>query len=293
MKVFLDFSSIQKHSRMKNVFLESRYLPCCCYAWVSGDDLKFVSWFQWTIVRGHETMSCGYNFCSWNNDPAAEWIVITISYSYSICWIVVEWFKNINLPGYFSNFDLSATKNFIQGRRYCWGNWRCHFSFIIKNIIFVSKSLCNCTTLVTSTIFPTSWWISCIAPRSVIGRLNSEDFSKIFSVLRYFIFDLFTWKQTSRNVKKCWIFSKFFRIFLNIHDFFELFKVFRIKLLSTARHKHVICIIRFAIKFHVGLFLSGRWARLGKNGFIRKTIKNWILRGLKLRRFTQNQINPH
>ena len=108
-----------------------------------------------------------------------------------------------------------------------------------------------------------------------IYRLNSEDFSKIFSVLRYFIFDLFTWKQTSRNVKKCWIFSKFFRIFLNIHDFFELFKVFRIKLLSTARHKHVICIIRCAIKFHVGLFLSGRWARLGKNGFIGKTVQKW------------------
>ena len=108
-----------------------------------------------------------------------------------------------------------------------------------------------------------------------ISRLNSEDFSKIFSVVRYFIFDLFTWKQTSRNVKNAEFFWKCFRIFLNIHDFFELFKVFRIKLLSTARHKHVICIIRCAIKFHVGLFLSGRWARLGKNGFIGKTVQKW------------------
>ena len=63
----------------------------------------------------------------------------------------------------------------------------------------------------------------------------------------------------------------FSQIFWNIHDFSDFFEVFRIKLLSTVTHKDVICIVRVAIKFHIGLSMSGRWLRLGKNGFIAKT----------------------
>ena len=56
------------------------------------------------------------------------------------------------------------------------------------------------------------------------------------------------------------------------HDLFDLFEVFRIKLLSTVRHKHVIFIIRFAIKFHIELAICGRWASLSKNVFFMKNI---------------------
>ena len=37
----------------------------------------------------------------------------------------------------------------------------------------------------------------------------------------------------------------------------------------------MIFIIRFAIKFYIGLFLSGRWARLGKSGFTSKTVRKF------------------
>ena len=70
----------------------------------------------------------------------------------------------------------------------------------------------------------------------------------------------------------------FYEIFSNIlgySEFFDLFEVFRIKLLSTARHKHVICIIRFAMKFRIEQSLCGHWAWLGKNGFISKTIRKF------------------
>ena len=63
-------------------------------------------------------------------------------------------------------------------------------------------------------------------------RLNSENFSKGFLCLDILLF-------------------KSFRIFLNIHDFCDFFVVFRIKTF-TATHKHVLCIIRFAVKFHIG-----------------------------------------
>ena len=36
-----------------------------------------------------------------------------------------------------------------------------------------------------------------------------------------------------------------------------------------------------------------RWVSVGKMVLHQKLTKNGILRGLKLRRFTQNQINPH
>ena len=55
--------------------------------------------------------------------------------------------------------------------------------------------------------------------------------------------------------------------------FFNFFEVFRVKLFCAARCSHVVCTIRFAIKFHIGQYISGRWARLGKNGFIRKTVQ--------------------
>ena len=47
------------------------------------------------------------------------------------------------------------------------------------------------------------------------------------------------------------------------------------KLFCTVSYGHVIHIIRFAIKFHVGLYIYGHWERLGENGFIPKTVRKW------------------
>ena len=77
------------------------------------------------------------------------------------------------------------------------------------------------------------------------------------------------------HIEKCKKRLKFFRLCLNIHDFFDFFEVFRIKLLNPIEPSHVLSTIRFSIKFHVGLSMYGRWAWLGKNGFIRRTVRKW------------------
>ena len=95
------------------------------------------------------------------------------------------------------------------------------------------------------------------------------------------------------HIKKCKKMLKFFRLFLNIHDFFDFCEVFPIKLFCPVRCSHVLYIIRFSIKFCVGEILSSRCATLCKIVIYQKPSKNVILRGLKLRRFTRNQINLH
>ena len=47
--------------------------------------------------------------------------------------------------------------------------------------------------------------------------------------------------------------------------FFDFFEVFHEKLLNAIEPSHVLGTIRIVIKFHVGLSMSGRWGRLGKN----------------------------
>ena len=75
---------------------------------------------------------------------------------------------------------------------------------------------------------------------------------------------------------------KFFRIFMNIHDFFDFFMVFRSKVFCTASYSHVVDTIRFATKFCVGWAMSGCRARQGKNGFIPKTDQKCDFTGVKI-----------
>ena len=67
------------------------------------------------------------------------------------------------------------------------------------------------------------------------------------------------------HILLCQKMLKFFQIFLNIHNFFNFFEVFRIKLFCAARCSHVLCIIGFPIKFHIGLFMSHRCETLWEN----------------------------
>ena len=92
------------------------------------------------------------------------------------------------------------------------------------------------------------------------------------------------------HILLCRKMMKLFRIFLNIHEFFNFFEVFRINFFCIVSNSHVVDTIRFAEKFHIGLLLSGRW---GKSVLHQKLSEFRILRGLKLRKFTSNQINPH
>ena len=101
-------------------------------------------------------------------------------------------------------------------------------------------------------------------------RLNSEDFSKFFLCLDI-IFLTYTFERTHLIVPKN---VEIFRIFLNIHDFFE---VFRSKVFCTVSYSHVLGTIRFTIKFHVRLLLSGRWETLREIGFTPKTVQKWDL----------------
>ena len=55
------------------------------------------------------------------------------------------------------------------------------------------------------------------------------------------------------HIEKCKTMLKFFRLFLNIHDFFDFFEVFRIKLFCPVSSSHVLTIIRFPVKFYIGL----------------------------------------
>ena len=89
-------------------------------------------------------------------------------------------------------------------------------------------------------------------PKYDICRLNSEDFSKFFLCLGI-LFLTFSYERTHQEVQEK---ADFFRIFWNIHDFFDFLEVFRIKLFCPARCSHVLCTIRFPIKFHIGLSMS-------------------------------------
>ena len=115
--------------------------------------------------------------------------------------------------------------------------------------------------------------------KSIMYRLNSEDLFEVFPVLRYFIFNLFIWKHTPRNAEKCWNFFENSRIFMIFSTFSRFFIE---KLLSTVRHKHVIFIIGFAIKFHIELLICGCWAPLSKNGFKGKTDQKWDFTGVEI-----------
>ena len=103
--------------------------------------------------------------------------------------------------------------------------------------------------------------------------------------------DILIWpyyyERTPREFQKN---VEFFRIFLNFHDFFRFFRSFSYNFFCTVRYSHVLIIIRFAVKFHIGLSMSGHGGRLGKIVLYQKPSKNVILRGLKLRRLTSNQI---
>ena len=114
-------------------------------------------------------------------------------------------------------------------------------------------------------------------------------FRSFFSA-KIFHFWLIHIKAHKEKCKKMLI---FFRLFLNIHEFFDFFEVFSIKLFCTVSYSHVLYIIRFSMKFCVGEILSSRCATLCKIVIYQKPSKNVILRGLKLRRFTRNQINLH
>ena len=84
------------------------------------------------------------------------------------------------------------------------------------------------------------------------------------------------------HIQKCRKLLKLFRIFSNIHDFSDFFEVFRIELFTPAEPSHVLCIKRFAIKFHVGLSICGHWASLSKNSFIPKTAQKWGFTRVKI-----------
>ena len=92
-------------------------------------------------------------------------------------------------------------------------------------------------------------------------RLNSEDFSKIF-LCQDILFLTFSYGSTHQEVLKN---AEFFRLFLNIHDYFDFFEVFRMKLFCTVSYSYVLCSISFPIKFRIELFMSLRWEALGEN----------------------------
>ena len=56
------------------------------------------------------------------------------------------------------------------------------------------------------------------------------------------------------------IFSTFSRFFIE-------------KLFCTVSYSHVLTIIRFPVKFHIGLYMSDHGGRRGKNSFIPKTVQ--------------------
>ena len=156
---------------MEDVFLKSRSLSCRSYACMSSNNLNFVSWCKWTVLRWHDTMCSRYNFCSGNNNPSAEWIVVLMPYSYSIIWITGR--KKINLPRNFTSFYLSTTKNFVDGRRNCRAKRWYFMTSCIKNIIFVSKRFCDRSTCVTPwfniTIIKSDVW-----NRTVLGDARNN-----------------------------------------------------------------------------------------------------------------------
>jgi len=108
------------------------------------------------------------------------------------------------LPRHFANFDLPATENSVEGNR--WANWRCHCSFFIKNIIFLSKSLCHCATLVTRwiniTIIKSYVWVSGIAPWFRIVSISNSTKIVIWNLI---FFCLKPWNHRRiRFMRYCW-----------------------------------------------------------------------------------------
>ena len=86
-----------------------------------------------------------------------------------------------------------------------------------------------------------------------IHKLNSEDFTEFFFCAEI-----------------SYVFVRKSLIFKNFSTFVE---VFRAKLFCAARCSHVICTIRFALKFHIGLYICGHSEVQWKNDFIPKTVK--------------------
>ena len=117
-------------------------------------------------------------------------------------------------------------------------------------------------------------------------RLNSEDFSNFFLCLDI-LFLTFSQERALQEVRKN---VEFFRIFLNFHDFFSLFRGFSCKsflyseLQSRDRH------YKIAHKIPRRTVYVRTRGSTGEKWFY---TKNVILRGLKLRGFTQNQRNLH
>ena len=87
---------------------------------------------------------------------------------------------------------------------------------------------------------------------------------------------------SDRSAVQCKKMLKFFRSFLNIHDFFDFFEVFRIKFFCTVSYSHVLTMIRFPVKFYIGLELSGHGGRRGKNNFISKTVQKCAFTRVKI-----------
>ena len=106
-------------------------------------------------------------------------------------------------------------------------------------------------------------------PTSFIFRLNSEDFSKFFLSLDI-LFLTSSYERTHEKVQKN---AKNFSDYSWIFMIFRFLEVFRTKLFCTVRYSHVLTIIRFPVKFHIGLYLSDHGGRWGKNGFIAKTVQ--------------------
>ena len=102
-----------------------------------------------------------------------------------------------------------------------------------------------------------------------IFRLNSEDFSKFFLSLDI-LFLTSSYERTHEKVQKN---AKNFSDYSWIFMIFRFLEVFRTKLFCTVRYSHVLTIIRFPVKFHIGLYLSDHGGRRGKNGFIAKTVQ--------------------
>ena len=92
------------------------------------------------------------------------------------------------------------------------------------------------------------------------------------------------------HIKKCKKMLKFFRLFLNSHDFFDFFEVFRIKtfLCSEMQSRGMHHKIRHKIP-HRTVHVTSLWDVVGK----RYHVFYRFYGGWKLRRFTQNQINLH
>ena len=93
------------------------------------------------------------------------------------------------------------------------------------------------------------------------------------------------------HTKKCRKMVKFFRKFEKIQDFFDFFEVFYRKTflyseLQSSAYHHKIPRKNRHRTVHTGV--DG-----GKIVLYQKPSENAILRGLKLRRLTRNQINLH